>query len=643
MTDAPKKGAYGANGAATRRKRSDSKEQAKVTALALVRQGKSFREAAAAIGRSEKTLYAWKYESTKYANALNAAVAAFLNGRDREQMTWRDQRDEAIPILRKDYPSQATYWAAFRKQYFNFDTFEHQWKMFEAIENAPAGGVTMILLPPGWTKTTVVCDASVAELCEDPNFRLAIVSGNLDFARKTLARVTRRLEGDGGPPSLLIEHFGPFKPEGVRSKKWNTDEITLLASDHDEQDPSIVSVGIKGRMRGYRWDRIYLDDIQDLDSLGETAKFITKYRQDVLTRPNKRGKIIIYGNRVGRGDVYEEFLRLDLIDELVIIPALDLTKPIGQQSNFPRQYRDAAGMVTTDKELGVEPILDESGDQMGWDDDDLVKRRAAVGEDQWSRVYMMQPESDYNAMLTPEEIAKSTDVDRPVGAAAKDAVAVLASLDPALQNHAFFIAAGYDSSHLYVYDAIDRFKLATFKRVYAEIRSLTEKYRPGIWVIENNNIQSGFLLDDPFVEMRDEYGFRAVGHHSGADKRNADSKLSVPAMMEAIRRGEIRFPRVIGENEGFTRLFDQLISWRPDIPTKQLVQDAVMALWFAWLRWKRERAALINEGTSIRRQGLENPTVYPWAKTNLILPPAHQPERQTETYEQLWQRTRESV
>jgi transposase len=622
-----------------RKKRTDEKEQAKVALLGHLRQGKNIKQAADAVGRSEKTVYEWRYQSTKFRLAMDAAMEAFERGRDREQMSWRAQRDEIIPIVREDYPSWATYVAAFRKQYFNFDTFDHQWKMYEAMENAPGGGVTMILLPPAWAKTTTVCDASIADLCANPNFRNAFISGNLEFARKTLARVTRRLEGDGGPPSPLIEHFGPFKPEGVRSKKWNSDEITLLASDHDEQDPSVVSIGIKGRMRGYRWDRVYLDDIQDLNSLGETQKFIELFRQDVLTRPNKQGKIIIFGNRVGRGDFYEEMLRLDLVDELVVIPALDLSRPVGRQSNFPRQFRDSTGNVTTNPDLAVEPITDESGDQMGWDDEDLAKRRLAVGEDQWSRVYMMEPESDYSAMLSPEDIAEATDVNRKVGAASERAVAVMCSLDPSLHAHAFIIAAGYDSRCMYVYDAIDRFKVTTNQRLFAEVAEATRRYHPNLWVIENNTLQSGYLTDDAFLSLRDLYGFRAIGHHTGGEKK--DAVLGVPAMMEAIRRGEIRFPRISEEHEGFQRLFDQLMSWRPDKPTKMIVQDGVMALWFAYLLWKRQRDAIVAEANPIRRQGLQNATLYPWARTNLRTPEPVGVSAAPETYEQMWDRIRE--
>ncbi len=622
-----------------RRKRSDDKEQAKVVVLGAIRQGKTMAEAAEIVGRGRKTVYQWKYDSPKFAAQLEAAAQAWIRSMDREQMPWRDKRDELVPIKREDYPSWATYVAAFRKQYFNFDTFDHQWKMLEAMENAPGGGVTMILMPPGWAKTTMVCDATAADLCAEPNFRNALISGDLDFARKTLSRITRRFESDGGPPTPLIEHFGPFKPDGVRSKKWNSDEITLLASDHDEQDPSVISVGIKGRIRGYRWDRVYLDDIQSLNTLGETRKFIELFRQDIITRPGKQGKIIIFGNRVGRGDFYEEMLRLDLVDELSIIPALDLTKPLGRQSNYPRQYRDAAGNATTDPELGVEPITDEKGDQMGWDDADLAQRRAKVGEDQWSRVYMMEPESDYSAMLSPEDIAGSTDLNRRVGAAADDAVAVMCSLDPSLHAHAFLIAAGYDASHLYVYDAVDRFKATTNQRLFAEVRDMTVRYRPNVWVIENNTLQSGYLTDDAFIDLREQYGFRAVGHHTGGEKK--DAQLGVPAMMEAIRRGEIRFPRITEDHDGFTRLFDQLISWRPDKPTKMIVQDGVMALWFAYLLWKKQRGAIIAEGKPLRRAALLDPTLYPWARSNISLPPPAVESRPTETYEQQWDRLRE--
>jgi hypothetical protein len=333
---------------------------------------------------------------------------------------------------------------------------------------------------------------------------------------------------------------------------------------------------------------------------------------------------------VCRGDFYEELERLELIDELVIIPALDLTKPVGSQSYFPRQF-DARGL----------PMLNEKGEQLGWSDEDLAQRRQKVGEDMWSRIYMMRPQSDYASMITEGDIVNATDAERVPGQPAASSVAILTGLDPSLANHAAFVACGYDAQHLYVLDVRDVLHPGTNQNLHAEIRRWTERFRPDTWVIENNTLQRGYLTDDVFLALRDQYGFQAVGHHSGANK--IDAQLGIPAMMDAIVRGEIRFPRIATEHESFAMLYDQLMSWRVDIPTRRLTQDLVMALWFCYLRWRNLRQLVEADPSGWRRASLDEITNYPYARTNISIDgPAERP-RTPISYEQAWDALRESA
>ena len=476
--------------------------------------------------------------------------------------------------------------------------------------------------------TTLLADTVIADLCADPNMRRALISEGQDFASKLMARIQRRLTFDGGEPSMLMQHFGPFTPPPTdRSKRWNSTEFTLLQSDHDEQDPSVVSVGVGSNIRGARWDAVDLDDVQSLKSQNKTKWLLEVFRGDIVTRPGRHGRIRITGSRVARGDFYEELERLELIDELVVIPALDLARPVGQQSYFPRQF-DADGIA----------VVNEKGEQLGWSDDDLAQRRQKVGEDMWSRVYMMRPQSDFAAMVSAQDIANATDQGRHVGAPPPNSVGTIASLDPSLSAHAAFTFCGYDADHLYVMDVWDRMRLNTNQNLHAEIRAGTRKYRPDWWVIENNTLQKGYLTDDVFLKLRDEYGFQAVGHHTGSNKTSLDlAQLSVPTMIDAIVRGEIRFPSVTENDTDFAMLFDQLIAWRPDIPTRRLTQDLVMALWFAYLRWRQLRQVIDVDISGWQREGLSSVTVYPYARTNLDGAAYAEPIHNPVTYEQHWQ------
>jgi hypothetical protein len=928
-----------------RRRATDAMEKARAEVIAYLRQGKTPDEAMAAVGRAGKTFYTWMYSSPKFAKMARAAQEAWLAQARQSAMPWREMMDQFDPILRENYDTWTEYQVAHRKAYYNHDTFDHQWRLLEAMEKAPPGGITMILIPPEWTKalafdtpiptpggwktmgmlqvgdtvfggdghpcvvtsksnvftdhkcyevraddgasviadaghlwkvsverktpgwkvkttenlatrrskrpmipmsgeveypeaelpidpyvlgvwlgdgnsdggrisssegdmpgtrahieaagyvttshrhpqnfgvlglsaqlramhllgdkhipsiyltasrvqrrallqglidtdggvepngrvkftstkvdlafgvqllarslgvkafltegravlggrdisamwtvsfyleraarmprkavncrnaerranryltvtpvgsvptqciavdspdhtylaghgymvthnSTVVLDTIGGDLCDKPNMRFAIVSEGQRLARKMLSRLQGRLAPDDGGITPLVEHFGPFKPAGSSRKPWNADEFTILGATHDEQDPSVLSIGITGAIRGYRWDRVILDDIQSLNNLSQTMTMIEKIRGDIASRPGRTGKLIVLGSRVGRTDVYAELERLEIIDELFIMQALDLTKLAGHQSNFPRQSTPDGA-----------PILDEKGDQMGWNDEDLAQKRRIVGEDQWSRAYMQQPQSDFSALINDQDILNATDPTRSVGQPA--GVANMAGEDPSLANHAAFAYCGYDADHLYVLDMVDLFKPTTNQNLFAEIDRGTIKYRPEWWVIEDNTLQSGYLTDDAFINLQKKWGFNAIGHYTGGTK--ADDKLGVPAMMSAIVRGEIVFPMIGDDHVGFARLFDQLKAWRPDVPSKRLVQDEVMALWFCYLLWRKLREQVNIDVSVWKRSGMAKPTMYPYARTNVKGIEPNPPSRMPMTYEQNWQRLAEEV
>jgi hypothetical protein len=611
-----------------RRRATDAMEKARAEVIAYLRQGKTPDEAMAAVGRAGKTFYTWMYSSPKFAKMARAAQEAWLAQARQSAMPWREMMDQFDPILRENYDTWTEYQVAHRKAYYNHDTFDHQWRLLEAMEKAPPGGITMILIPPEWTKSTVVLDTIGGDLCDKPNMRFAIVSEGQRLARKMLSRLQGRLAPDDGGITPLVEHFGPFKPAGSSRKPWNADEFTILGATHDEQDPSVLSIGITGAIRGYRWDRVILDDIQSLNNLSQTMTMIEKIRGDIASRPGRTGKLIVLGSRVGRTDVYAELERLEIIDELFIMQALDLTKLAGHQSNFPRQSTPDGA-----------PILDEKGDQMGWNDEDLAQKRRIVGEDQWSRAYMQQPQSDFSALINDQDILNATDPTRSVGQPA--GVANMAGEDPSLANHAAFAYCGYDADHLYVLDMVDLFKPTTNQNLFAEIDRGTIKYRPEWWVIEDNTLQSGYLTDDAFINLQKKWGFNAIGHYTGGTK--ADDKLGVPAMMSAIVRGEIVFPMIGDDHVGFARLFDQLKAWRPDVPSKRLVQDEVMALWFCYLLWRKLREQVNIDVSVWKRSGMAKPTMYPYARTNVEGIEPNPPSRMPMTYEQHWQHLTEEV
>jgi hypothetical protein len=56
-------------------------------------------------------------------------------------------------------------------------------------------------------------------------------------------------------------------------------------------------------------------------------------------------------------------------------------------------------------------------------------------------------------------------------------------------------------------------------------------------------------------------------------------------------------------------LIHELENWRPDVRTRHLRQDLVMAMWFCWLFWQQRRANIRANLTVITRKSL------PWSPT----------------------------
>jgi hypothetical protein len=605
----------------------DDKDQARAKVVSLLRMGVRPAEAMAQVGRTEKTYTNWRSVSPRFRQQADSAIEAFVLSQAKAKMTWRERQDEFEPVRPEDYATWTEYQVAFRKAYFNHDTFDHQWVILQAWEKAPVGGITLVLIPPEGGKTTLLCDTICGDLAANANLRRAVISEGSEFASRIMSRIQKRFTHDGGPIPPLIEHFGPFIPPNTdRTKKWNSEQFTLALSDHDEQDPSMLAVGIFGAIRGARWDAIDLDDVQSVRKLGDTQRIMRVFRGDVIPRPGKQGRIRITGSRVGREDFYGELERLDMLDEIIVIPALDLTKPLGKQSYFPRQY-DAGGL----------PIVNEAGDQMGWDDADLAVRRKKVGEDEWERVYMQRPQSDFASMISEAEIAEATDAGRLPGHPFVNAAGRIATLDPALAGHAAFTIYDYTADHLAVIDVVDLFQPTTNQRLFGEIERLTQRYKPEWWVIEENALQQGYIVDDVFVEMRNRYGFNAIPHHTGEGNRKADPILGVPSMLAAIVRGEIRFPRIGPNDTAFATLFDQLMAWRPDIPTRRLLQDQVMSMWFGYRLWRKLREQVQLDLSTWRRPGLREVTLYPDAGVNIDGGAFEVTQRAAMTYEQTWE------
>lgn len=463
---------------------------------------------------------------------------------------------------------------SFRKTFFGYDTYWHQREIVRAIETAKPGQIVLINVPPEHGKTTLLEDYANYKLAIKPDFRITLVSEGLGHSRKILGRVANRMVDPRIAPQY-IEQFGPFKLPNNR-KPWSADFFKVWKATSDERDYSMEARGWKSAIAGTRTDLLLIDDIQSVRSLNMTSKMIEAFRQDMLTRPGRDGICIIVGTRVGIDDFYDRCVEEGIIDKHICLPAM----------------RDGESLC---------PEM--------WPTEVLELRRQKVGEEVWWRNYMQSPRASMDATFTDKMIDDAWSMTRHLGQSTLDPEksSKVAGLDPALAGGNAIHVAAYDAENFQVLDIDHGRNLARVEEILSRLEKMAAKHRFEDLVVETNAYQKGLAEDDRLKWLAREYGFRIHVHQTGTNK--TDQAIGVARMPISFIEGRISLPGGDEhDREKLDILVSQLRTWRADVPTRKLVQDQVMAMWFCWLFWQKRRSTF--GGKTWRRSGL------PFAATN---------------------------
>lgn len=543
------------------------KREAQDRVLGLLAQGHTITASMVAVGRQSQTFHRWTKEEPWFRDRANA-----IRGRE---------PGETLPRF-----------VEARKTYFGFDTPWHQQKIVDAIDAAKPGSITMILLPPGGGKTSVLEDYFCIKLGENPNMRFAVISETRDLGRKILRNVSNRMT-DRTQYQPYIDRYGPFRPaDRSQNQPWNADIITHVQATSGERDYSLEVKGAGSAIFGASFDDIVLDDIQSSRSLNNTEALLIYFRQTLysrMMRANSKGRIFIIGTRQGPDDFYEELLKTDIDINLIKIPALD---EYGH-SYFP-------------------PKKMSNGDLIGFSEEDLKSIRMVVQEEAWSRQYMQEPVSKRGRTFTEAMIKSALDERRSIHDVSPPGMYRMGALDPALGGHTVWRVGAMDFEKLWLLDGDNQEGLARYEDIYEGIDTLSKKWKPNVWIIEGNAIQKGLLRDDRVEALAKKHGFRIESHQTGHNK--TDQQIGVASMDGAFLRHEISIPDAdVDSKNCFAPMLHDLRRWRPDVPSRLLQQDEVMALWFLYLYWQRTKGDLaVNLSQTIHKSGLPwKPIRYP--------------------------------
>jgi hypothetical protein len=578
-----------------------SSDIAKRLILSGVAEGLTIEAATAAAGKSYKT-----YEYYRRTDKI------FADKMDRTRLGLKD----------KNYASSDVHdltFAEFRQRYLHSRTFPHQQNLIDVIEGREPGWLhpsmkyekglannrILLNIPPNHAKSmTVTVDYVTWQVCQNPNFRVLIVSQTQQLAADFLYAIKQRLTHPNY--EALQQAYAAGVGFNSKTASWQATRVTFgdELRESSEKDPNIEAVGIGGQIYGKRADMIIVDDAVTLKNANEFEKQIRWLTQDVRSRLNPTGKLIIVGTRVTAIDLYKELRSEDRYPGGLVpwtylaMPALLTTDddPDKWETLWPASDAPFDGQTESD--------LNEDGLYPRWNGRNLYNERQAMDASTWALVYQQQDISD-DAIFDPVCVRGSIDGMRKAGRLVPgypghprdtNGFSIICGLDPAMVGDTAVVCYAIDrvTHKRYIVDAI-KITRPTPAAIRQLIFDWTSLYQPSEWIVEKNAFQSFLTQDEGIRQNLASRGVLLREHHTGSNKW--DSGFGVASMSTLFgtkqhdgkhhRDNLIHLPS--DQTENVKALIEQLITWSPTTKGKT---DMVMALWFCEIRARE----MLNQG-----------------------------------------------
>jgi hypothetical protein len=519
--------------------------------------------------------------------------------------------------------------AEFRQKFLHSQTFPHQQNLVDMIEGREpswmhpsmkyepglASNSILLNIPPNHAKSiTITVDYVTWQVVRNPNFRVLIVSQTQQLAADFLYAIKQRLTHP------MYEDLQSAYAAGVgfnsKSASWQATRVTFGTElrESSEKDPNIEAIGIGGQIYGKRADMIIVDDAVTLKNANEFEKQIRWLTQDVRSRLNPTGKLVVVGTRVAAMDLYRELRNEDRYPgglvpwKYLAMPALLKTDedPDKWETLWPASDAPFDGQMETDK--------NEDGLYPRWNGRNLYNERQAMDASTWALVYQQQDISD-DAIFDPVCVRGSIDGMRKAGRLVPgnpghprdvNGFSFICGLDPAMVGDTAVVCYAVDrvTHKRYIVDAI-KITRPTPAAIRQLIFDWTSLYQPSEWIVEKNAFQSFLTQDEGIRQNLASRGVLLREHHTGTNKW--DSGFGVASMSTLFgtkqhdgkhhRDNLIHLPS--DQTENVKALIEQLITWSPTTKGKT---DMVMALWFCEIRARE----MLNQGMH-KTHHLKNP------------------------------------
>jgi len=579
----------------------NSADIAKRIILGCVAEGMTIEQACASAGKSIKT-----YEYYRRTDKI------FTDKVDRTRLGLKDKQFQ-------DGDVHDLTFAEFRQKFLHSKTFPHQQNLVDMIEGREPGWLhpsmkyepglasnrILLNIPPNHAKSiTITVDYVTWQVVRNPNFRVLIVSQTQQLAADFLYAIKQRLTHP------MYEDLQSAYAAGVgfnsKSASWQATRVTFGTElrESSEKDPNIEAIGIGGQIYGKRADMIIVDDAVTLKNANEFEKQIRWLTQDVRSRLNPTGKLVVIGTRVAAMDLYRELRNEDRYPgglvpwKYLAMPALLKTDedPDKWETLWPASDAPFDGQVESD--------LNEDGLYPRWNGRNLYNERQAMDASTWALVYQQQDISD-DAIFDPVCVRGSIDGMRKAGRLVPgnpghprdvNGFSFICGLDPAMVGDTAVVCYAVDrvTHKRYIVDAI-KITRPTPAAIRQLIFDWTSLYQPSEWIVEKNAFQSFLTQDEGIRQNLASRGVLLREHHTGNNKW--DSGFGVASMSTLFgtkqfdgkhhRDNLIHLPS--DQTENVKALIEQLITWSPTTKGKT---DMVMALWFCEIRARE----MLNQG-----------------------------------------------
>jgi hypothetical protein len=598
-------------------------ERAKKVILQCIADGMTVEQSCKVAGKSIKT-----YEYYRRSDAVFKQLA------DRTR----------LGSLEKNFAEETAKdldFVTWRKKYLKQETFPHQKNLIDVIEGREPGwfhpamkyekGLAdnriLLNIPPNHAKSiTVTVDYVTYKIVNNPNFRVLIVSQTQRLAADFLYAIKQRLTHP------MYEELQQAYAAGVgfntKTASWQATRVTFgdELRESSEKDPNLEAVGIGGQIYGKRADMIIIDDAVTLSNANDFEKQIKWLTQDVRSRLNPTGKLIVVGTRVAAVDLYKELRNQDRYPG-GLVPWTYLAMPALLET-----HEDANKWVTlwpySDQPFDgqTEDQKNEDGLYPRWNGKHLYAERQAMDASTWALIYQQQDISD-DAIFDPVCVKGSIDGMRKSGRLVPghpghprdlSGFSFICGLDPAMVGDTAAVCYAIDriTHKRYVVDAI-KITRPTPAQIRQLITDWTNVYTPSEWIVERNAFQSFLTQDEGIRQFLASKGTLLREHHTGNNKW--DSGFGVASMSTLFgtkqqdgkhhRDNLIHLPN--DQTENIKSFIEQLITWSPTTKGKT---DMVMALWFCEIRARE----MLNQGIHATHH-LKNPFLSRYEKSKRVV------------------------